>query len=84
MLLDIYKRPENHGDYSYLAVPSGNMIPEEVNNTDWLSDLKGFEVSDEANMVEGLTIKQVHEQITEKGYAISSVYDRIDIGSGDI
>src|SRR5690606_13038469 len=35
MRLDIYRRPEPEGRFSYLAVPEGKPIPQEAINTDW-------------------------------------------------
>lgn len=35
MRVDIYRRAEHDGIFSYLAVPEGKLIPEEVTNTDW-------------------------------------------------
>ena len=36
MRLDIYRRPDTDGSFSYLAVPESRNIPEEATNTDWL------------------------------------------------
>jgi len=33
MRVDIYRRAEHDGIFSYLAVPEGKIIPEEVTNT---------------------------------------------------
>ena len=35
MRVDLYRRPEAGGQYSYLVVLAGKPIPEEANNTDW-------------------------------------------------
>lgn len=83
MIVDIYKRPEERGDFSYLAVPSGQEIPQEAISTDWINDDQGIEVSEETDMIDGMNIHEVEAQIAEKGYAISSVYERINIGSGE-
>lgn len=41
MQLDIYRRPEPEHKLSYLAVPAGEPIPEEVTNVDWVREASG-------------------------------------------
>jgi len=73
MRLDIYRRPENDGKLSYLAVPEARNIPEEATNTDWEIEVRAIEVPDDANQLEDYDLENVANQINEKGYAITSV-----------
>ena len=74
MRLDIYRRAENGGKYSYLAVPEDRRIPEEATNTDWQVEAKALEVDDDANQIVDYEIDQLNEQIAEKGYAMTHVH----------
>lgn len=73
MRVDIYRRPEPQGRFSYLAVPEGRLIPEEATNTDWQADLRGMEVGEHAELLEDYGMPEAVPQIREKGYAITSV-----------
>ena len=73
MRLDIYRRAERDGKFSYLAVPEARNIPEEATNTDWLQEAKALEVEDNAGRLKDYFIDKVSEQIAEKGYAVSSL-----------
>lgn len=75
MKLDIYKRAESGGRYSYLAVPEGDVIPNEVTNVDWEDAERGLNFDDDASVMPAYAIEQPIEQITAKGYAITSVND---------
>jgi hypothetical protein len=75
MKLDIYKRAEAGGRYSYLAVPQGDVIPNEVTNIDWEDAERGVDFDDNASVMPAYAIEQPIEQITAKGYAITSVND---------
>ena len=46
MRIDIYRRAEHDGKFSYLAVPESKDIPEEATNTDWEVAQRAFEVND--------------------------------------
>jgi hypothetical protein len=74
MRLDIYRRAENDGKFSYLAVPEARNIPEEATSTDWLVEARAIEVEDNADHLEDYAIDRVTEQIAEKGYAVTSVH----------
>lgn len=76
MRLDIYRRaePEHDGKFSYLAVPEARTIPEEVTNTDWLVEVKAFEMDDNASDLADYSIQKVSEQIAEKGYAVTALH----------
>lgn len=73
MRVDIYRRPEQPGRFSYLAVPEGRAIPEEAVNTDWQADLRGMEVGDGAELLHDYGMPAASAQMSEKGYAITSV-----------
>lgn len=73
MRLDIYRRPENAGLFSYLAVPEGNLIPEEATNSDWQTARRGVEVDEHEHRLSDFLIDEPMEQISAKGYAITSV-----------
>ena len=73
MRLDIYKRPENDGKYSYLAVPEGQMIPEEATSIEWEAEKRSMDFNENDNALEEFAIDNPLEQINAKGYAITSV-----------
>jgi hypothetical protein len=73
MRLDIYRRAESDGKFSYLAVPEARLIPEEATNTDWLIEATSVEVDDNADQIDDYAIENLNEQIAEKGYAMTSV-----------
>ncbi|HWU97978.1 MAG TPA: DUF6139 family protein [Oxalicibacterium sp.] len=73
MRVDIYRRAEQAGHFSYLAVPEGKMIPEEVVNTDWELSDRCVDVDDGATHLADFAIDAPLEQISAKGYAITSV-----------
>lgn len=73
MRLDIYRRPENDGKTSYLAVPQDRQIPEEAINTDWQVEARAVEVDDDASEIADYDIDRLSEQLAEKGYAMTSV-----------
>lgn len=74
MRLDIYRRAETGGKFSYLAVPETRNIPEEATNTDWQVEARAVEVEDDAENLENYSIKHVSEQIAEKGYAVTALH----------
>jgi hypothetical protein len=73
MRLDIYRRPESNGHFSYLAVPEGKQIPEEAISVDWEEADRGVEVSDGQSSLADFAIEAPLEQISAKGYAITSI-----------
>lgn len=73
MRLDIYRRPESDGKFSYLAVPEAKNIPEEATNTDWQIEARAVEVDDDADQLPDFDIQNLNGQIAEKGYAMTSV-----------
>ena len=81
MRVDIYRRSESGHRYSYLAVPEGRVIPEEATNTDWETEARGLEGGARAEQLDKYAIARLEQQINEKGYAITSVRDRVDAGN---
>lgn len=73
MRLDIYRRPESNGHFSYLAVPEGKKIPEEAINVDWEEADRGVELSDGQSSLADFAIEDPLAQISAKGYAITSI-----------
>lgn len=74
MRLDIYRRAENDGKFSYLAVPEDKIIPNEATNTDWQVEARALEVEDEADQIPDYDIEHLSEQIAEKGYAVTALH----------
>ena len=73
MRLDIYRRAEHDGKFTYLAVPETRDIPEEATNTDWEVEAKAVEVDDAVEKVEQYHLDHVAVQIAEKGYAVTAL-----------
>ncbi|MGV7208653.1 DUF6139 family protein [Oxalobacteraceae bacterium A2-2] len=73
MRVDIYRRAEHEGQFSYLAVPEGKRIPEEATNTDWEPEAQQVEVDESHDQLPGYHIDQPLAQISDKGYAITSL-----------
>jgi len=72
MRLDIYRRAEHDGKFSYLAVPETKNIPEEATNTDWEVEARAVEVDDNAEQLPDYQIENLNGQLSEKGYAVTS------------
>lgn len=79
MRVDIYRRPEHHGVFSYMAVPEGKPIPEEATNTDWQLHAPALEIDEEAGVLTDYHIEHPASQIADKGYAITSLKDMGDV-----
>jgi hypothetical protein len=82
MRLDIYKRPETGGQFSYLAVPEGKLIPDEATNVDWQTEERSLDFDDGNDRLAQFAIDDPMEQITAKGYAITSVKNLASGGLG--
>lgn len=80
MRVDLFRRPDTGGKYSYLLVLQGKPIPNEATNTDWEIASLGVDVSDEQDRLPEYAIYQPFRQIDSKGYAITSVNP--EVGSG--
>ncbi len=73
MRLDIYKRSEAEGQFSYLAVPEGEMIPQEAVSPDWQEDERGLDFNGQNSELAAFGIEDPMQQIEAKGYATTSV-----------
>ncbi len=71
MRVDIFKREEPNGFFSYLLVPEGRNIPGEATNTDWLAEARGVDIDLDEESLDDLSIIYPGRQIQAKGYAIS-------------
>jgi hypothetical protein len=83
MRLDIYKRPESGGQYSYLAVPEGHEIPQEATNVDWETAERSFNFNETDGKLAEFSIDDPLQQINAKGYAITSVKTLTDSGNAN-
>lgn len=72
MRVNVFRRADQDGNYSYLAIPEGRVIPAEATSSDWEADSWGIEVSEETDYLEEFSIAQPAQQIMSKGYAITS------------
>lgn len=70
MRIDLYQRAEPDGRFSYLAVPEGKIIPDEVVNTEWCDVARGMELGDQ-QASSTYAIDDAERQIGNKGYAIT-------------
>ena len=80
MKVDVYKRPEQGGLFSYLAVPEGRPIPNEATAIDWETAEHNVDLDEDNQPVDGLNAMDALAQIETKGYAISSNQNKIRIG----
>jgi hypothetical protein len=80
MKVDVYKRPDSQGQFSYLAVPEGRPIPNEATNVDWETAEQNIDLDENHQPVHGLSVNDAVAQIGAKGYAISSMQSKITIG----
>lgn len=71
MKVDVYKRPDTDGKFSYLAVPQGRPIPEEATAVDWETAEHNIDLDPDNQSVDGLSADDALAQIDAKGYAIS-------------
>ncbi|MDB5992694.1 MAG: hypothetical protein JWQ10_4097 [Herbaspirillum sp.] len=76
MKVDVYKRLDGGNLHSYLAVPSGQIIPEEATNTDWEIDRRNVDLEPGHTPQSSLKPDDALQQIDEKGYAITHLGDR--------
>jgi len=77
MQLDIYRRPEPQHKLSYLAVPAGKPLPEEVTDVDWVSEARGVELDTDTHHLGRYPIDDAGAQIAEKGYAITGLKQQV-------
>ncbi|MFL9925948.1 DUF6139 family protein [Herbaspirillum lusitanum] len=78
MKVDVYKRPDTDGLYSYLVIPHEKPLPQEVTNTDWMMHEQDVNFEGNGNGRKHFTLEpdDAFRQIGEKGYAISHLCDR--------
>lgn len=81
MRVDIYRRPESGGQFSYLAVPEGRVIPDEAVSIDWEAAERSVDLEESVDRLPQFSIDDPVEQITAKGYAITSVKT---LGDGEL
>ncbi|MBI2772170.1 MAG: hypothetical protein HYX47_21305 [Burkholderiales bacterium] len=80
MRMDVYHRAEHEHKLSFLLVPAGKLLPEEVTNVDWVVHTRGVEVNEEAAELPDYGIDKPGPQIREKGYAITGVQHQVAEG----
>lgn len=80
MKVDVYKRPDEEGIFSYLAVPEGKPIPEEATAVDWETAESNVDLDQDNEPLLGFFAEDALSQIDAKGYAISSVQNKVRIG----
>ncbi|HCL85886.1 DUF6139 family protein [Pulveribacter sp.] len=73
MRVDLYRRAEAEGRFSHLVVPEGRPIPQEAINTDWNCEARGTEMDETQAHWDRYGIPEPGRQLSEKGYAITSV-----------
>ncbi|MGV8898060.1 MAG: DUF6139 family protein [Burkholderiaceae bacterium] len=71
MKVDIYQRMESQNRTSYLTVPQGKPLPQEVTNTDWQITEHNIDLENDTSPVFNLTLDDALAQIDAKGYAIT-------------
>ena len=76
MIVDLYRRTESGNKYSYLAVPTGKLLPGEVTGTDWQVHSRQWDL-EQAAIIPSLLADDVVRQIDEKRYAITHLNDQI-------
>lgn len=79
MKVDVYKRPDGEGLFSYLVLPHAKPLPEEVTNTDWQLHEQNVDFERDGKRHFTLEAEDAFMQIGEKGYAIT----HLDQRSGD-
>ncbi|MES2152063.1 MAG: DUF6139 family protein [Pseudomonadota bacterium] len=74
MRLDIYRRAEQGGKFSYLAVPEAHYIPQEATGTDWQVEARALDIADGADQLPEFDIRHLSAQLAEKGYAMTALH----------
>lgn len=73
MQLDVYRRHEPAHKMSFLVVPAGQEIPQEVTSTEWVAHARGVELDESSPTFSEYGIDQPARQLREKRYAITSL-----------
>lgn len=76
MKVDIYRRTDSQDLISYLAVPQGKPLPQEVTNTEWQAAERNIDLEEDTGPLFNLELGDALVQIGEKGYAITRLRDR--------
>ena len=84
MQVDIYRRPEADNKVSYLLVPHGREVPQEVTNIDWALRKQDVSIDETSAHLDSYEIDNPSGQIAEKGYAITGVTHQVPAGNGHI
>jgi len=69
--VDLYRWAGVGSDDSYLAVPEGEIIPNEATNVEWSVHLESLDIGEAADALSDYAIDRPVEQINVKGYAIT-------------
>jgi len=80
MKVDVYKRPDGEGLFSYLLIPHAKPLPGEVTNTDWQMHERDVDFERDGSRHFTLQPEDAFVQIGEKGYAITHLCDRAGDG----
>jgi hypothetical protein len=80
MQLDVYRRQEPHHKLSYLVVPAGREIPQEVTSTEWVAHARAVELDEHTAEFTEYGIEHPEQQLEEKGYAITSLDHQLEAG----
>ncbi|MBL0418857.1 hypothetical protein JI739_00720 [Ramlibacter sp. AW1] len=80
MQLDVYRRHEPAHKMSFLVVPAGQEIPQEVTSTEWVAHARGVELDESAPAFTEYGIDDPARQLREKRYAITSLSHQLQEG----
>ncbi|MCP1573081.1 hypothetical protein RB25_11065 [Herbaspirillum rubrisubalbicans] len=81
MKVDVYKRPDGDGLFSYLVLPHEEALPDEVTNTDWQIHEQNVDFERDGKRHFTLEAEDAFMQIGEKGYAITHLNERSEDGA---
>ncbi|NUU01732.1 hypothetical protein HNO84_08980 [Herbaspirillum robiniae] len=81
MKVDVYKRPDSDGLFSYLVIPHEKPLPQEVTNTDWQMHEQDVNFERDGKRHFTLQAEDAYKQIGEKGYAITHINERARDGA---
>ncbi len=73
MRVDIFRRTEPDGRHSHLALPTAQVLPQEVRDYEWQDEQRNVELDASAASWPQYGIEQPGQQIAAKGYAITSL-----------
>ena len=73
MRVDIFRRTEADGRHTHLALPTAQVIHQEVTDYEWHDEQRNVEMDATAERWPQYGIEQPGKQIAEKGYAITSL-----------